>query len=131
MNIKNRSVVTWIISLVAIIFGFMTLRSGFTTLFVAETRAAAGDVVVFVLWINFILGFAYIAAGVGIFMGKIWAKYLSLSIAGITVLTYAAFGVNIMLGGVWKMKTVKAMAVRSLIWLGIAYHSISVSRKQD
>lgn len=117
-------------SFVAIIFGFMTLRSGFTTLFVAETRAAAGDVVLFVLWINFIMGFAYIAAGMGIFMGKAWAKYLALAIAGITLLTYAAFGINILLGGIWQLKTVKAMAVRSLIWLGIAYQTVSASRKQ-
>ncbi len=130
MNFKNRPVITWIMSFVAIIFGFMTLRSGFTTLFVAETRAAAGDVVLFVLWINFIMGFAYIAAGMGIFMGKAWAKYLALAIAGITLLTYAAFGINILLGGIWQLKTVKAMAVRSLIWLGIAYQTVSASRKQ-
>jgi len=128
MKIKNRSLTTWIISLVAIIFGFMTLRSGGTTLFLEETRAAAGDVVLFVLWINFIMGFAYIFAGIAILMGKSWAKNISLAIAGITLITYAAFGVNIMLGGIWKMKTAKAMAVRSLIWVGIAFQTVSAAK---
>ncbi len=131
MKIKDRSVVTWIISLVAIGFGFMTIKSGFANLFVPETRAAAGDIVLFVLWINFIMGFVYVIAGVGIFQGKAWAKNLSLVIAGITLLTYAAFGVNIALGGIWKMKTVKVMAVRSLVWVGIAYHTVSVTKTEN
>ncbi|MCF7825615.1 MAG: hypothetical protein K9N29_03105 [Candidatus Marinimicrobia bacterium] len=125
---KDRSVVTWIISLIAIGFGIMTVRAGFTNIFVPETRAASGDIVMFVLWTNFILGFAYIVAGVGIFQENAWAKNLSLAIAGKTLLTYAAFGVNIALGGIWKIKTVKMMAVRSLVWVGIAYHAVSVTK---
>ncbi|NQT62843.1 MAG: hypothetical protein HQ556_07800 [Candidatus Marinimicrobia bacterium] len=128
---KDRSVVTWILSLVAIGFGLMTVRAGFATIFVPETRTAAGDIVLFVLWINFILGFAYIVAGVGIFQEKAWAKNLSLAIAGITLLTYAAFGVNIAMGGIWKMKTVKVMAIRSLVWVGIAYHAVSASKTEN
>ena len=85
----NKTIISKIAALVAIIFGLMTLRSGGSTLFIEETRVAAGDVVMFVLWINFILGFAYIVAGIGIFLGKSWAKNLSLAIAGITLLTYA------------------------------------------
>jgi len=131
MKRENRTALTWITSIVAIVFGFMTIRSGASTLFIEETRSAAGDVVLFVLWINFILGFAYITAGVGIIMGRSWAKNLSLTIAGVTLLTYAAFGVNIVLGGVWKMKTVKAMAVRSLIWVAIAYHTVLALKTND
>jgi len=107
----------------------ITIRAGGTTLFVAEARAAAGDVGLFVLWINFILGFAYITAGIGIFLGKAWAKNLSLAIAGITLITYAAFGISIALGGVYKIKTVKVMAIRSLIWMGIAYQTVSAVKK--
>ncbi|MCF7824659.1 MAG: hypothetical protein K9N35_10865 [Candidatus Marinimicrobia bacterium] len=119
------------VSLVAIIFGLMTLRSGFMTLFVPETRAVSGDVVLFVLWSNFIMGFAYIAAGMGIFMRRSWAKNLSLAIVAITLFTYAAFGVNIVAGGIWKMKTVKAMAVRTVVWLGIAYHTVSSTKTMN
>ena len=104
MNKSDKSLANWIISLVAIIFGIMTLKSGYTTLFVAGAKAAAGEVVLFVLWINFIMGFAYTGAGIGVLMGKPWAKNLSIGIAVITLLTYAAFGLNITLGGIWKMK---------------------------
>ena len=131
MKIKNKSVLTWISSFVAIIFGFMTLRSGASTLFIEETRAAAGNVVLFVLWINFILGFAYIVAGAGILLGKSWAKNLSITIAGITLITYAAFGINIALGGIYKIKTVKAMAVRSLIWIGIALQTVLAEKAEN
>ncbi|MBT6001932.1 MAG: hypothetical protein HOG76_03750 [Candidatus Marinimicrobia bacterium] len=131
MKIKNKLVLTWISSLVAIIFGLMTLRSGASTLFIEETRAAAGDIVPFVLWINFILGFAYIAAGAGILMGKSWAKNLSLAIVGITLLNYAAFGIHIAMGGLYIMKTVKAMAVRSLIWMSIAYQTVRAAKSKN
>ena len=124
MTIKNRSIGTWVVSLVAIIFGFMTLRSGGTTLFVPEVRAATGNAVYFVLWINFILGFAYIAAGVGLFLGKAWGKNLSLAIASITLLSYAAFGIHIAMGGLFMAKTVKAMAIRSLVWVSIAFYAV-------
>lgn len=131
MKTKDTSIVTWIMSLVAIIFGLITIKSGGTTLFVEETRVAAGDVVLFVLWINFILGFAYIAAGIGLLMGKTWAKNLSLAIAGITLITYAAFGFSIALGSVYKIKTVKVMAVRSLIWVAIAYQTVVASKSDN
>ena len=129
MKTGDRSLVTWMMGLFAIIFGGMTLKSGFTTLFIPETTAEAGDVVMFVLWINSILGFGYIAAGIGVLLGKPWAKRFSMGIAVITLLTYAAFGVNILLGGIWKMKTVKAMAIRTLVWIGIAYHVASLEKR--
>jgi len=124
----NNSIVSKIFAVVAIVFGLMTLRSGGSTLFLEETRQAAGDIVLFVLWVNFILGFAYIVAGIGLFIGKPWAKNLAIGIAGITLLTYAAFGINIAMGGIYKIKTVKAMAVRSIVWIVIAYQSISMSK---
>ncbi len=77
-----------------------------------------------VLWINFILGFAYIAAGVGLILGRSWAKNLSLGIASITLLTYAAFGIHIAVGGLFMAKTVKVMAIRSLVWLCIAFYAV-------
>ena len=124
MTIKHRPVVAWIFSLVAIIFGIMTLKNGGATLFVAEDRATAGNVVFLVLWINFILGFAYIVTGVGLILGRSWVKQLSLAIAGITLLTYAGFGIHIALGGLFMAKTVKVMAIRTLVWLSIAFYAV-------
>ena len=44
-------------------------------------RAAAGNIVPFVLWFNFIAGFAYVIAGCGLFLWKHWAAVLSAAIA--------------------------------------------------
>ncbi len=120
----NKTIITKIVAVVAFLFGLMTINSGGSTLFIEEVRQAAGDFVPFVLWINFILGFAYLAAGIGLFTGKAWGKSLSLAIAGITLLTYAAFGIHVALGGLFIVKTVKAMAVRSLVWVGIAFVAV-------
>ncbi len=124
----NKTITSRIIASIAIAWGIITLKAGGTTLFIPEARAAAGDIVLFVLWINFLLGFAYITAGIGIFLKKPWAKTLSIAIAGITIVTYAAFGVNVALGGIYKIKTVKAMTVRSLGWVAIAYQTVKASK---
>ncbi|MCF6237453.1 MAG: hypothetical protein L3J79_01335 [Candidatus Marinimicrobia bacterium] len=124
----NRSILSKLTAILAIVFGLITLRSGGMTLFIEETRAAAGDIVLFVLWSNFILGFAYIVAGAGIFLDKSWAKNLSLAIAGITLLTYAAFWIHITLGGSFIIKTVKVMAIRSFIWVAIAFRTVWASK---
>ncbi|HCF2751418.1 TPA: hypothetical protein NIB35_006709, partial [Pseudomonas aeruginosa] len=65
----QRSIWHWLISLLAIGFGLLTLREGGAVLFVdGAARQAAGHYVPFVLWFNFLAGFAYIVAGVGLWM---------------------------------------------------------------
>ena len=61
-----------------------------------SARAAAGDYVPFVLWFNFLAGFAYIVAGAGLFLWRQWAVKLSLFIALATLLVFAAFGIHIL-----------------------------------
>ena len=81
-------------SLVAVAFGLLTLKEGGTVLFGGpQARAAAGQVVPFVLWFNFAAGFAYVAAGVGLWMQRRWALWLAVVIAASTAMTFAAFGV--------------------------------------
>ena len=54
-------------SLLTIAFGLLTIREGGSILFGSgASRAAAGNYVPFVLWFNFVAGFAYILAGVGL-----------------------------------------------------------------
>ena len=56
-----------IAALVAVVFGIATVFSGGRVLFGPEAaRVAAGAVVPFVLWFNFVAGFAYVLAGVGL-----------------------------------------------------------------
>ena len=68
---------TRIAAAIAIVFGLLTLVSGGRALF---GGADMGAVVGFVLWFNFLAGFAYVLAGVGLWTGRPWAPPLSLAI---------------------------------------------------
>lgn len=108
-------------ALVAIIFGIATIVVGGKTLFGgADERAAAGNIVPFVLLFNFIAGFAYVIAGYGLFLWKRWAAQLSAAIAVATIAVFIAFGLHVFLGGTFEARTVGAMIIRSAIWIGIA-----------
>jgi hypothetical protein len=110
-----------ILALVATIFGIVTIIVGGKTLFGgAEERTAAGNIVTFVLWFNFVAGFAYVIAGVGLFLWKRWAAQLSAAIAAATIAVFIAFGIHIILGGAFELRTVGAMIIRSAVWIVIA-----------
>jgi len=102
-------------------FGVVTIVVGGKTLFGGPAeRAAAGNIVPFVLWFNFIAGFAYVTAGYGIFLWKRWATQLSAVIAVATIAAFIALGIHILLGGAFEIRTVGAMTVRSFVWIAIA-----------
>jgi hypothetical protein len=108
-------------ALVAVAFGIVTIIVGGKTLFGGPAeRAAAGNIVPFVLWFNFIAGFAYVIAGCGVFLWKRWAAQLSAAIAITTVAIFVALGIHIFLGGAFEARTIGAMTVRSLVWIAIA-----------
>ena len=65
-------------------------------------------------------GFAYVIAGVGLWMRRRWATWLAMAIAVATALVFLAFGVHVALGGAWERRTVIAMTLRTLVWVGIA-----------
>ena len=109
-------------AVLAIAFGLLTIASGGRTLFGAEAvRQSAGAYVPFVLWFNFAAGFAYVVAGAGLWLQRLWAVRLAAAIAAATLLVFAAFGVHVMTGGAYEMRTVAAMTLRSVVWLGIAW----------
>ncbi len=84
------------ISLVSIGFGPLTIREGGAILFGGEAaRAAAGNYVPFVLWFNFLAGFAYVIAGAGLWLWFRWAVWLAVGIAAATALAFAAFGSHV------------------------------------
>jgi hypothetical protein len=108
-------------ALVAVAFGILTIIVGGKTLFGGPVeRAAAGNIVPFVLWFNFVAGFAYVIAGLGLFLWKRWAAPLSAAIAMATIFVFVAFGVHILLGGAFETRTIAAMTIRSLVWIVIA-----------
>ena len=109
------------ISLVAIGFGLLTIKEGGMTLSGDEAAvSAAGNYVPFVLWFNFMAGFAYVIAGVGLWMQQRWAVWLAVAIAVTTALVFAAFGAHVMGGGLYEKRTVIAMSLRTLVWVTIA-----------
>ncbi len=108
-------------AVVALLFGVLTIASGGTALFGGPAaRAAVGDAVPFVLWFNFLAGFAYVAAGLGLWQARPWAASLALVIAVATLAVFAAFGLHVVAGGAFEPRTVGAMTLRSLVWLAIA-----------
>jgi hypothetical protein len=110
-----------IAAVVAVAFGLLTLKEGGTILFgSAAARAAAGHYVPFVLWFNFFAGFAYVAAGIGLWLGRRWAAGLAIAIATATAVTFAAFGVHVQSGGAFEPRTVVAMSLRTLVWVVIS-----------
>ena len=72
------------------------------------------------LWFNFVAGFAYVIAGTGLLLRMRWAIWFSALIAALTVLVALALVVHVLLGGTYAMRTVGAMGLRCLVWIGIA-----------
>jgi hypothetical protein len=121
-NIKsNRSIEIWIVTIVAIIFGLLTIKSGGSVLFIdGIDRENAGNYVPFVLWFNFTAGFLYILSGAGLFMEKSWAAWLSIFIATATIITFSALGLFILNDGLYETRTIGAMSLRTIVWALIA-----------
>lgn len=117
----KRPLWVWITSIIALAFGLVTIKSGGSVLFIdGEARHAAGNYVHFVLWFNFVAGFFYILAGIGIWLEKIWSPIAAISIAILTLLVFGLFGLHILNGGEYEQRTVIAMTLRSTIWIVIA-----------
>lgn len=108
-------------AVIGLLFGLMTIREGGAVLFFDGTaREAAGHYVPFVLWFNFLAGFLYVAAGIGLWFQSKWAIRLALIIAGATLLVFVLFGWHALTGGAYENRTVAAMTIRSVVWLVIA-----------
>jgi len=118
---QQRGPLIWAISLVAVGFGLLTIKEGGMTLIGNKAAvSAAGNYVPFVLWFNFMAGFAYVVAGIGLWLQQRWAVWLAVAIAAATALTFAAFGVHVIIGGLYEKRTVIAMSLRTLVWATIA-----------
>jgi len=66
---SDRSIGIRVITGFAVVFGFLTIKSGGAVLFVdGSSRQAAGNFVPFVVWFNFVAGFVYLIAGGGIWV---------------------------------------------------------------
>jgi hypothetical protein len=103
------------------LFGILTVREGGAVLFIdGAARVAAGNFVPFVLWFNFLAGFAYVVAGIGLIFQQAWAVRTALVIAFATLVVFAAFGLHVAGGGAYETRTLLAMTIRSTVWCVIA-----------
>ena len=105
----------------AIAFGLLTIKEGGMTLSGDPAAvAAAGHYVPFVLWFNFIAGFAYVIAGLGLWLRQPWAVWLAAGIAGATALACLAFALHVATGAAYEMRTAIALTLRLLVWTALA-----------
>jgi hypothetical protein len=118
---SDRSIGIWIITSIAVVFGLLTIKSGGSVLFVDGTfREEAGNYVPFVVWFNFLAGFAYLVAGGGLWMQKHWAVWISMFIVVATLVVFAILGMHILNGEVYEARTIAAMSLRTVVWALIA-----------
>jgi hypothetical protein len=121
---SKRSMGTWIVTAVAVLFGLLTIKSGGAVLFIGgEYRQQAGNYVPFVLWFNFLAGFVYLIAGVGLWKRQRWAAWFAIMIVAASVSIFMLLGLHINSGGSYEMRTVIAMGARCSIWTVIALFS--------
>ena len=95
----------------AIAFGLLTLISGGSALF---GLVDMGAVVPFVLWFNFLAGFAYVIGGRPV--------ALTILIANATV--FAVFGWRVFVGDAFEARTVGAMTFRTAFWVAMVWASV-------
>ncbi len=121
---SRRTLDIWIFSILAGVFGLVTLIAGGSVLFIdGEARQAAGHYVPFVLWFNFSAGFVYVVAAIALWLMRPWAVWLSLLLAGSTLAIFAALDLHILSGGEYEARTVMAMTLRSGLWIVISAYA--------
>ena len=120
----ERPMGTLVVTAVAIVLGLLTIKAGGAVLFVGgEYRQQAGNYVPFVLWFNFLAGFVYMVAGVGLWMRQRWAAWLAIMIVAASVTVFVLLGFHVNSGGSYEMRTVITMVARCSIWTVIALFS--------
>jgi len=106
-------------ALFALLFGALTIFSGGSVLLSSAAREAAGQTVGFVVWFNFLAGFAYVITGIGLCQGRRWTTWLALAIVATTLLVFVLFGLYVLTGGPYEMRTMIALPFRAAVWLGL------------
>ncbi len=109
----------------AVIFGLATVFSGARALFGGVDM---GQVVPFVLWFNFLAGFVYVLAGIGLWLGSARGRWLALALAVATVLVFLLFLWHVWQGGAHEPRTMAAMTLRSGFWVVVAALAAKVGR---
>lgn len=121
MKVPSRPIGLWIAAQVAEPFGLLTILSGGRALSGGTVaQAAAGNALPFVPWFNFLSGFVYGLARLGIALRKGLAGKLGIRLAFAILAVFAVFGWHVLQGGADEMRNVGAMVLRLAVWVGIA-----------
>jgi hypothetical protein len=123
MRTRPRSLT--VVAIIAITFGLLTIVSGARALFGGVDM---GAVVPFVLWFNFLAGFAYLAAGLGLWFQTDWATGLAIAIALATAAVFAAFLWNVSKGVAFEARTMGAMGLRLVVWVIITIVAVATGK---
>lgn len=107
------------LALIVFAFGAASLFSGGNVLF-GSGAASAGDYVPFIVWFNFVGGFAYLAVAPGLWWQARWAAFAAAALALLTAFAFAVLGAYIAAGSAYEARTVAAMALRLALWCVIA-----------
>ncbi len=109
----------WIAAAIAVVFGGLTIVSGGMALF---GGALVGNAEPFVLWFNFLSGFVYVIAGIGIALRKPWAGKVAIALAFAILAVFGLFGWHVFQGGAYELRTMGAMVLRSAVWISLAIY---------
>jgi len=110
-------------------FGLLTLFLSTTVILdLVGMREKQGNYVLFVIWVNFFCGLAYVASAYGFLKSKKWTSLL-LGIAILILIgTYIAFTMYVNGGGIHKEDTFGALKFRlgiTIFFTLIAYFTIT------
>lgn len=128
----KRSRIQVVAAVVAVVFGLATIYSGASVLFGSEqAQRAAGHVVQFVLWFNFLTGFVYVTAGVGLWRARRWGFWLSAGLTLALAIVFALFMEHVDAGGLFEMRTLYALVFRFTVWCLITIVAYRVARRRN
>lgn len=120
---------TQILGGVAILFGIATLISGGRAIVALHgIPDPTAKTVPFVLYFNFAAGIAYMVAGAGLILQRKWAPALAVAIALATTIVFLGLGAWILTGNAYEVRTVLAMVLRTVFWLGAGVAAVTRSR---
>ena len=108
------------VAVIAAVFGVMTLFAGGNVIFSESGAQAAGVVIPFVVWFNFLAGFAYVAAAAGIWRGDRWGALLAIALVVAYLAVDGLLARHVLTGGAYEPRTLYAMTFRTVGWMFIA-----------
>ncbi len=121
-------VIQRVFALVAVVFGLVTI--------VAGSRVLAGTepgYIVFrpLLFYNVVMGAVYIAAGVAAWRSAAHGKYSAAAIFILNLLVLGAVGYLYASGGAVAMESLRAMTLRTVVWLVLFLGFMWVSHRNN